>query len=245
MIKEIKRKKEKFGAIITTYSDVIPNDVIEGHRAYSAYVEIHTQGVSSDKGQGVRIIGHKTTPKLKMAIGRYITHIRAGDVVVFKGSNVKLSNDGIAIYDYIDKLKMERTYGFYLGDANKPDAVGISPSLMEHLFHGCPESLEMSGDWVTWVHNWMLKNLMNPGRYFDGNGLVNSYSADKASLVSEPIPATAKDASEYTISENTGPKPSDFVGEGKYSIELATGKVSENNVVEPKTKKKPGRPKKK
>jgi len=195
MIKEIKKKRTKFGSVISFVKDEEQLASMMKHNAVSAYAIAHRIGTSDDKGFGVLIVGHKNVPKLKNVVGHYISQIRGGELVVFMRPESALLGDGSAVYDHLDANRIERAYAMYIGSPDAPAAIVISSTLMEHLFHGIPDQLDMNGDWIGFIDGWLKKSLFG-GRYFDGNSLVSlstkeSIPASEYKIEDVPIPVAA------------------------------------------------------
>ncbi len=200
MIKELKKKRDKFGAIISFVREEAELQEILSHNAVSAYVIAHRVGLSEDKGYGLNIVGHRTTPKFKNVVGHYLTQVRGGEPVVFLKAGSALLEDGSRFYNHLDSLRLDRAYAIYLGPEESPVSVIMSATLMEHLFHAIPDQLNMEGDWVGMIHGWLKKSLLG-GRYIDGNQLVSLVSKEKVpveSYIIEPDPVMADAGSAVT-----------------------------------------------
>lgn len=200
MIKEIKKKRNKFGSVVSfVTSDAQLPDLLK-HTAVSAFVVAHHVGGSDDKGFGQLIAGHRLVPKLKDVVGHYISQIRGGELVVFLKPGVTLLEDGSKVYDFLDNNRIERAYGLYLGPKDTPSAIILSGTLIEHLFHAIPYQIDMSGDWMGAINVFLQKSLFG-GRYFDGNGLVAL--AEKVPVLEEPSKRdSARDKIKKTIKHN-------------------------------------------
>ncbi len=218
MIKEIKKKREKFGSIITFVPDDLRLENFLSHTSLSAYVIAHRIGASNDKGFGQLVVGHRAVPKLKNVIGHYISQIRGGELVVFIGPDTNLLDNGTKVYDHLDANRIERAFALWLGTREKPSAIILSSALIEHLFHAIPDQLDMNGDWIGFIDGWLKKYIFG-GRYFDGNDFVSL-------VVTELVPAES-----YIIEQDP------VMADAGVAV---TAPVFEEPVIE---KKKPGRPK--
>jgi len=224
MIIEIKKKRTKFGSVLSFVNNDEQLTNLLKHNQSSAYVIAHRIGASDDRGYGILIVGHRSVPKFKNVIGHYISQIRGGELAVFLRPDSSILGDASGIFNHLDANRIERAYGLYLGPAGSPAAIVISSTLMEHLFHAIPDSLGMDGDWVGFIDGWLKKSLFG-GRYFDGNAL--------ASVSTKEV----KPADEYIIDDYV-PEPDPVASDSGPAVEAPV--FEEPEVV---VKKKPGRPK--
>jgi hypothetical protein len=176
MIREIKQKKSKFGTIISSHVTGIDSDehirLLESMNAFSAFVTIHTNDDRKNGANGITYVKAKNGPKLKVAIGHHISQIRGDQLVAFVNPKVVFLDNIARVYDYAEANRMERSYGFFLGDQKNPSVVALTGSVVPHLFHAVPEQMSMEGvDWIKWIHEWTPKAIMKH-RYFDANHLV-------------------------------------------------------------------------
>lgn len=189
MIREIKLRKNKFGTIISAFEEGVNtrDDAanLESMNAYSAFVTIHTKGKTREVANGVNYIGYKSTPKLKQAVGHHIAQIRGDQLVAFVLPSMTMLEDITRVYAFADANRMERAYGFFLGEPNKPSLVAISGPIVPHLFHSIPDQMDMTGEaWLQWIHEWAPKTMMQH-RYFNANQYCNV--ATKRIVVDEPV----------------------------------------------------------
>lgn len=198
MIKELKKKRTKFGAIISFVTDDEQLARVVSHTSASGFAIAHRVGTTRDEGYGVLVVGHKTVPKFKAVIGHYLTQIRGSEPVVFLKPDTTLVDDGARLYDFLDANRMDRAYAFYLGTPNSISAIIISSTLMEHLFQAVPDQLAIDGEWLEYVNTWLKKALFG-GRYQDGNHLVGIAVKQKES---QPE-ASQTPADQYVIEPET------------------------------------------
>lgn len=224
MIREIKKKQTKIGTIISVFlpgqntEDEAKN--LESMNAFSAFVTIHTIGRNGEVANGVSCINHKAGPKLKNALGHHLSLIRGDQLFALVLPSVKFLGDISKVYEFAENNRMERAYGFFIGNSDRPSVVAFTGALAEHLFHAIPDNLEMTGDgWLQWVHEWAPKAMM-AHRYFDANALVSI-------AVPEIVPTEVVVVGGITIvDEPSKLKPYDFVGDGTHKIDLQSGEVS-------------------
>ncbi len=228
MITEITIKKNKFGNIISSFigglntSEDAAN--LESMNAFSAFVAIHVTDPafkSKTVRDGVSYVYQKTGPKLKPAIGHYISQIRGDQTVAFVKPSVRFLEDITRVYQFAASNRMERAYGFFVGSPEDPSVVAFTGAIMPHLFHAVPDQMEMTGDWLNWLHKWAPKAMMHH-RYFDANSLVSISHPEK-------VPAES-----YKIEDSPLPES---------ALQAMASYVNDVVVAEP-AKKKPGRPKK-
>lgn len=189
MIREIKKKQSKFGTIISSFVEGLntPDEAanLESMNAFSAFVAIHTLSkLKQPDAAGVTYVTQKTGPKLKQAIGNYISQIRGDQIVAFVRPSTKFLEDIARVFLFAERNRMERAYGFYVGNPNNPEVVAFTAAIIPHLFHVVPDQMDMIGDdWINYLHKWAPKAMMSH-RYFDANELV-------AIAVPEKVPAAS------------------------------------------------------
>ncbi len=222
MITEIKKKRTKFGCVISYTNNSTQEENLLSHTAVSAYVIVHKVGSNNDQGFGKIVMGYRSTPKFKSIIGHYLQQIRGGEAVVLIRPDTNILEDGARIFKYLDDNRIERAFALWVGSTDKPVAIVISSTLMEHLFHAIPDTMDMDADWIGFTDLWLKKSLFG-GRYIDGNTLVGI-------ATKEVVPAE-----EYII------EPDPVAADAGPAVEVA---VFEEPAIEVVAKRKPGRPKK-
>lgn len=173
MIKEIKKKMTRFGSIISYASNDLELEGMLRNVEHAANVTVHRVGDSNDKGFGQTVVGHKRVPKFKDVIGNYLMQIRGGELIAFLKPNTTILSDAERIYDFLDTNRLDRAFGFFIGDSSAPYGVILSGHLIEHLFHAIPDQLDMEGNWMGFLDDW-LKNTLYGSRYFDANELISA-----------------------------------------------------------------------
>ncbi len=243
MITELKIKKRKFGTIISSLVDGFnsPEDAVnlESMNAYSAFVTIHTTHKSGEVANGVNYYKQKVGPKLKQAIGHHIAQIRGDQVLAMTLPTTILLEDMTRVYAFAEGNRMERAYGFFLGDPENPSLVALSGPIVPHLFHAIPDQMDMIGtEWLKWIHTWAPRAMMSH-RYFD----ANQYCAMATRKAQEVKPAENYPIVDASIPEAyTPPAPESLVSAHITSEMPAEAKETAKAEV---LKRKPGRPKKK
>jgi hypothetical protein len=215
-IREIKPRKNRFGTIISYFVDGVntPDDAanLGSIGAFSAFVAIHTLGNPPQPNvDGVTYITHRVGPRLKSAIGHYISQIRGEQLIAFVNPSTRLIEDATRIYQYADSYRMERAFGFFAGNPENPTVVGFSAAIMPHLFHAVPEQMDVGGEWLKWMHKWAPRAMM-PHRYFDANGLiavadVEVKPAESYEIVSEPIVVPEKAQESVLVEKRKAGRP--------------------------------------
>lgn len=201
MIKEIKKKQNKFGTIITYFNHEhetpASEESLNSLGAISAHVDIHHVGKSYEKTYGVNWVGYKATPPAKNLISHHISKFRGGDgIVLFLKPGIVLNQDIEPLYGYLAGNRMERAYGFWVGPYEAPVAVGVSAPLMEHLFHAIPDKTKADEDYIRWVHGWIMKTLQG-GRSFDATAILMPKPVSEPQKQPEPVKSDSKAVSEH------------------------------------------------
>lgn len=169
MIREIKKKYSKIGTIISAAADSGEASRIELMSKYAAFVTIHNLERQGEIAGGITYVRQNGVLRLKQAIGYHISQIRGDQVFALVLPSTSFEEDISKVYEFADSNRMERAYGFFLGNKDRPTVVAFTGPLAEHLFHAVPDKLEMVGDeWIQWVHQW-APNAMMSHRYFDGS----------------------------------------------------------------------------
>lgn len=224
MIREIKRKYAKIGTIISAAANSGEASKIELMNAFAGFVTIHNLEKAGEIQGGITYVRQAGVLKLKQAIGYHISQIRGDQIFALVLPSTNFAEDISRVYDFAAANRMERAYGFFLGNSDRPSVVAFTGVLAEHLFHAIPDKLEMVGDdWIKWVHDWAPKAMMTH-RYFNGNPFCS------ISVPHIPDPA----ASAILLEEN-------YVRNEALRAEL----LAANRPVVETGKRRPGRPKKK
>lgn len=195
MIREIKKRYTKIGTIISAAADSGEAGKIELMNKFAAFVSIHNLEKSGEIAGGITYVRQSGVLKLKQAIGHHISQIRGDQVFALVLPSTVFAEDISKVYEFAENNRMERAYGFFLGNPDRPTVVAFTGALSEHLFHAIPDKLEMTGDeWIQWAHQWAPKAMMNH-RYFNANPYCSvavphivDPAAEAISLV-DPVPA--------------------------------------------------------
>lgn len=210
MIKEIKKKQAKIGAVITYFDPANGEDLeyLTSLNSLSATTYIHTKVAGQQKAavNGVQLVPHKSVPKLKSVVGHYISQFRVEGLVIFMPQTTRLLSDAEKVFQLLDSNRIERAFGFYCGPIENPWAIGVHASLIEHLYHSIPDALDMDGNWLGWLHLWTRKSLIG-GRYFDGNNYfaVATVIDDKGAKLHPEVVAANPEAVEVITNSVTEP----------------------------------------
>ncbi len=186
----VKRPAYKLGTILTSVSAhqlLSIDEQIKNIAAWDgsvARVFVHTQ-MPLPSYFGIRPVasdGEKTS--FREVLANYVFQIPGADTVVICNPDVLVSKDSGVIIDYAINNRMEMVWGGYcLLGTETPRAFVVSAPVISHLLNDIPLDMKFaSGEWRSWMHNWMTKFMMRH-RYFDAtkfNIISEGYAEPKA-----------------------------------------------------------------
>jgi hypothetical protein len=207
MERELKKVRTKLGAVISAVNPANKEQVEVAIKwpLSAAIAVVHSPTVPINtwpaKVAGLYVVQNKVfPPTIRTIVGEYMTRIRGDVMVAFTQPGVTLTTDFSALYRYADENRLERTYGFYVNDANDlkapPIAFIFTGSLIEYLFHGIPHTTKFddTNAWAVEFHKWGNKAMFG-GRYSDATHLKLATKPAKKTEVAVQVEKLAEQGS--------------------------------------------------
>jgi hypothetical protein len=195
MIKELKFKKTKLGAVITAIESPDEPTITAISKWVDSAGLVIVHGPLQPKNpfpagvHGSAYVGHKAVPVLfKSVLGEYLMRVRGDGLLAFCGPKIGLKADFSGIYHFADSNRMERAYGFFATEGAVPYFFCFSGAMLEHLYHACPPNLNMcSPEWAVWLDGWAKKSMMKH-RYFDASSFGIAWLPKPLDIPIEEVP---------------------------------------------------------